>query len=574
MGKNVTDNRVAPLDIEAEERLLECILHPDGVQARDAVSDVISEEHFYHSYNGRIFSVILERHEAGLPVDDFSIESYQAIAKQFPNIGGSAAIGYMEELRERSITGSVKQAIYYANRIKEAACLRECKVVLAEQLFELDQWKPEHPKIGSERLLDRVQTLITTYAPVKHEPGAKTLGIELPLFDSQKLTPPPGLLRDYCGYMAPLTEAPLQFHLFAGLMMLATIIQQGVHWVIADDIKYLNLWAVLVAPSGAKKSTAISRPRQILANNGFKDLIFPTQITTERLIPLLSQRNVGTFFWPEWGATMDQWGKTYAMDAMSIFTTLFDGGYFSRWLRNEKYEIMNTSISLFCGCTFEWLKRTMKPTDVGMGYWPRFLFIPALKREKYLAETPKGNLQLKEHIVGQLKQIQTAFPTNEPREANFDAVNDLYKYWYEKANKAADQDSTHPYISAFVVRLSDYAKKLATLVEISSSQTVDISPATMSYTLALVDWLQQAAIYVVSSLGKDELAEVEERVYEMINKAGNIGIKHSELRQKLHRLSKTHVEMAISSLEDAEKIRVVEFGKTGRGRPGRKYILV
>ena len=371
--------------------------------------------------------------------------------------------------------------------------------------------------------------------------------------------------------MSPITEAPAQFHIFSGLMMLATAIGQRAYFQIADERKYLNLWAVLVGSSGCKKSTSINRAQQVLANSGFKEYLFPSQITSEKLIPMLTERNVGTFFWSEWGATMDQWNKSYAQDTMSIFTALYDGSYFSRWLKADKYEIMNSSISLFCGCTPSWLKKTINQGDVAMGFWPRFLFIPAIKRDKYLATPPKGDSGLLEHIRVSLKNIHDRFPKEMPQEIDFSMVSSLYKDWYDRANKSADEDKAHPYMASFVVRLSDYAKKISALVEISRSGTVKISQEAMEYALRLIDWLGDSVIYVMAETEKSRWNELEEQIYGIIRQAGSGGIQHGDLRHRIHN-SKLEVENAIASLEDFGDIVVMEVKPEGRGRPGKKYI--
>ena len=53
---------------------------------------------------------------------------------------------------------------------------------------------------------------------------ARIPGIAAPDFALADYMPPGGFLKDYMNYMLPITEAPAQYHLFAGLLMLATVI--------------------------------------------------------------------------------------------------------------------------------------------------------------------------------------------------------------------------------------------------------------------------------------------------------------------------------------------------------------
>jgi hypothetical protein len=232
---------------------------------------------------------------------------------------------------------------------------------------------------------------------------------------------------------------------------------------------------------------------------------------------MLAENAVGTFFWSEWGATLDQWGKKYAQDTMSIFTALYDGGYFSRWLKNEKYEIESSCVSLLCGCTYSWLKRTMKQGDIAMGFWPRFLFVPAMKRTRYMANPPRGDQELRDRIEAILKFMQELFLEEYRREANFQEVEGMYEDWYNDRNKAADAETGNEELASFTVRLSDYAKKLAILIEISRKQdwkdiTVNIQPGTMHYTIGLCDWLLSTSQYVLGEVEQDEMSALEQKI--------------------------------------------------------------
>ena len=557
-----------PFNIRAEEEVLKTMLHEDGAGAREAARKIVTDEDFYHTYNGRFFLAILERHDAKVPIDDLNASCYKAIEKDYPKIGTMGALEYIEELRISAETGLPDKAIYWAEQMKDPARRRGYRSDMAILLQDIDS----DTQLEAQDVRDRLLSMVTVHGPsIKTEPdreAARVLDID---FSLDTYLPPEGLLRDYLMYMLPMTEAPPQYHVFAGLMMLATVIEQKAYFVIADERKYLNLWAVLVGPSGCKKSTSINKARQILANTGFKNSLFPTQVTSEALIPMLEYKSVGTFFWSEWGATMDQWGKTYAQDMMSLVTDLFDGGYFSRSLKGVKYDIESSSINLFCGCTYDWLRKTMKGIDIGMGFWPRFMFVPAMRREKYFANPEKGNIVLRDRIDAEIKAIKDHFTSEYPEEVSFDDVDDMYTDWYERTNRAADEDVENQYMASFIVRLSDYAKKLAALVQISSDHSVEVKSESMEYALKLVDWVKDAVLFVVSQATKGDASQIEDRVFEAIAQSGDGGILHSRLRQKLNRFSRTEIEMAISSLEDAGRIRVSETGKTGRGRPGKRY---
>lgn len=397
-------------------------------------------------------------------------------------------------------------------------------------------------------------------------------------FNLEQLTPPLGFLRDYMEYMTPLSEAPDHFHLFCGLVLVSTFIGKSVFYSIAGQKKYPNLWLVLVAPSGVKKSTSINAARRLVMDADMKDRNLPNQFTSEILIPTLAKNPAGTFFWAEWGATMDQWGKSYSVDIMSIMTSLFDDGYFSRWLKAEKYEIDGASINLLCGCTPSWLKKAIKQADISMGFWPRFLFVPAQERTKYLPMPPRGSKTKHDELIRALKAIHDSIPAEEEyaQEADFSNVEGIYGRWYIQTNKEADEaiDDSH---TSFIQRLTDYAKKIAILVEISrdgqdqDTIAVAISPESMGYAIKLVDWLTVTSRQIIRAATQSEKSELEESILDFIRTCGNEGALRRDIAQRFWRKDTYDITIALENLEVSEWIGSEKTNTQGRGRVGKKY---
>lgn len=71
------------------------------------------------------------------------------------------------------------------------------------------------------------------------------------------------------------------------------------------------------------------------------------------------------------------------------------------------------------------------------------------------------------------------------------------------------------------------------------------------------------------AVNNDALA-LEQKIYDIIQKAGGAGVKHSKLHQTLHRYDQVHINIIIENLARAGKIRIIETA-TG-GRPGKKYV--
>ena len=156
-------------------------------------------------------------------------------------------------------------------------------------------------------------------------------------------------------------------------------------------------------------------------------------------------------------------------------------------------------------------------------------------------------------------------------------MTEIYEDWYVRRNKEADADTVNGELASFTVRLSDYAKKIAILVEISrkdnwSDTRVRIQPQSMEYALKLCDWLIKTSQFVLGEVDQNEMSVLEQKICQLIQEAGADGVLHRDIRHRFKRNSKTEVEIAIDSLIDAEKITCVLTNTTGKGRSGKKYI--
>jgi len=395
-------------------------------------------------------------------------------------------------------------------------------------------------------------------------------------FDMEALRPPAGFLGDYLDFQEPLSEAPGHLHIFAGLILLSSAIGKKVYYSVGMDRKHTNLWIVINGPSGCKKTTVINAAGKVFNEAGFKDNRLPTQFTSEIMIEMLSKKPEGTFFWGEWGATMDQWGKSYASDIMSILTDLYDGGYFSRWLRSEKMEINGACLNMLCGSTPDWLKTVLDAKRAAMGFWPRFLFVPVGDPACYLPIPPTPDADRLNELSGRLRGISESIPDEFPQEVDFDLVSGRYSQYYieskEKAQKSGDSLQ-----QAFTTRLLDYVKKIAILVELSKPDredvAVQVSMESMEYAIKLVDWLEGTARFTITAATRSAMSELEERLLEFIKSKGAEGVLRRGITQRFQREDNREVTWALENLENAEVVDMTETTPK-KGKPGKRYYAI
>ena len=182
-----------------------------------------------------------------------------------------------------------------------------------------------------------------------------------------------------------------------------------------------------------------------------------------------------------------------------------------------------------------------------------------------------------EHI----RKIHEGIPEKYRQEVGFGKIADTYGAWYTKINQEADKSGDETRIS-FVQRLTDYAKKIAILVELASHDrdpeitAVEISPESMEYSIKLVEWLHVNTMRVIAQAVRSEISELEDRVLTFIRQAGSQGVMKQDISHRFSRdkAERADIERALETLIRGELIEKVKVKPKGRGRPGSKFIFL
>ena len=98
----------------------------------------------------------------------------------------------------------------------------------------------------------------------------------------EHLIPERGLLREYIDLSRPLSCAPLQDHLFAGLLVMASALGNRVFVPLGAQRVCPHLWVALLGPSPLLRAAAMGMTRRILGSLAEPPLI-KEPASTERI---------------------------------------------------------------------------------------------------------------------------------------------------------------------------------------------------------------------------------------------------------------------------------------------------
>ena len=371
---------------------------------------------------------------------------------------------------------------------------------------------------------------------------------------SQAALPSDGLLREYLDYAEPLSDAPLVYHLFVGLTVIGVTLGNRVYIPFGNQRIYPNLWTALLGPSSFyRKTTAIGIGRDLLET--FEDnVILPDEFSPERLFKKLQSNPVGLLTWSEFGHALSTFERSYMMGTKEFLTDIYDcRPKYKRELNQCTIEINNPAISILTASTPEWLKKRMREDDIRAGFYPRFLFVPAFKKEKRIAIPERPNYEGKNKLILGLRKLKDL-----AGEFDISQIEKGYEIWAFSLEDELHALEDAEMLGGFYARLSIYCLKFAMIYASSSGLGTFIDSGSMSKAISLTRYLCQCVRYLYS----EELAltpemRLKQKVLKIIQKYP--GIQHSRLLTLSH-VRARELKEALDSLIQEELIdrRVIE----------------
>lgn len=281
-----------------------------------------------------------------------------------------------------------------------------------------------------------------------------------------------GWLAEYVRYARTLTDAPLMFHLGAGLIALAGAIGSQVSWRGGGRENWPNLYVLLLAPSGIyRKSTSVDLGCGLL-QAACPDRVMDREFSGERFIRNLARQPVSVLKEAEFSSLLERMKASYMAGMDRRLTELWDcQAEYSRHLQGQdgggggdRIVILRPALSIIAASTTDWLVASITELDLRSGFLPRFLMVPSTEKED---EPPGGYWAEQDHtaessLVWGLKHIAAQ---NRVHVRVTDVVKQLVSW--ERGHVVERAGEHIEELSGVYSRLGAHAAKISVLLAIS-----------------------------------------------------------------------------------------------------------
>lgn len=447
---------------------------------------------------------------------------------------------------------------------------REVGVMRAACVYEAC---PFHRSPNRERIgpTFRLASPKTPTAPAEDD----TVALAVEPDDLLGLVAPHGFIRHYVDYCTTLSDAPPVAHLAAALVLVATALGNRVQ-ALSFGGNYIrpNLWVTFIAPSGARKSSVMSRAiatiRQLpqshtllLSNSGSKEAwfqqlqSFPTRLLrADEFVGLLAQLD-----------------RKHMASAKQFLTECFASNFVTdSTIGRGDGAIVNPALSIIAGCTQSELEQFARREDFASGFLARFLFLPAGKEAAAPRLIPQPRPDVEAAIVQRLAWIGTLSGT-----ITFDdAINARLCAWADQFK----QQERHNAGDAMgqLNRAFDFAIKLAMVMQVSETEPGaalwrDLDPDVVERAITLTEWLIRRTMRLVThELAATEHERDVREVLRAVERAGGT-IGRRALRRAIRHLKTRDFDDVVQQLLEGDELEMGEQSTAEGGRGGRPVTI-
>lgn len=191
------------------------------------------------------------------------------------------------------------------------------------------------------------------------------------------------LLLDYVELAGASTDAPLAFHIFAMLPVMATLLPANVQAMAGFGSVCPNLWTLIVGDSGARKSVSLNMAADMLTAIGRPDLVGVEPNSVEGMITSLQRAPTQLLTYSEFGAflsaTFEGKGQRRLGPLRERMTDAYDGKPIRLGYSNDENnkQVDTHRMSLSGACSEGYLNRYTLIEDWTGGFMGRFLMVRA-----------------------------------------------------------------------------------------------------------------------------------------------------------------------------------------------------
>lgn len=305
-------------------------------------------------------------------------------------------------------------------------------------------------------------------------------------------------LGGYVNYARTLTDAPLAFHVGAGLVALAGAVGSSVAWKGGGRENWPNLYALLLAPSGLyRKSTSVDLACSFL-ERAAPGRVMDNEFSPERFIKNLAEHPNAVLKEAEFSSLLERMKANYMSGLKQRLTELYDCvPRYSRHIsgdsagpQGQRLVIDRPALSIVAASTTDWLVSSITELDLRSGFIPRFLLIPAAQKE---AEPEGGYWAHPDTYAEGLLLRELAQRAHRPYGVvEFRDVRDQLIGWSNTMTRRIERGEFAEELSGMYSRISHHLGKLCALLAVSELPAAGeyrVSRDMAERSCALLEWV-------------------------------------------------------------------------------------
>lgn len=325
-------------------------------------------------------------------------------------------------------------------------------------------------------------------------------------------------LRDYLEFNSG-NEASQTYHLWAGLVVLSSIVSRRVWIDLGHVVIYGNLYVVLVGAPGNRKTTAMSSAKKMMREVG--DIPFSAEaMSKEGLVKLMAEHEQAYMLngIPKTCSAMTvcvtelkEFIGTSNERMINFLTTIFDQDFYDYKTRNmEDLTITNPYLTILACETPEWITLRLKDDVISGGFSRRAIFVYESGGRKRIAfpEISSAARLSWERALTHAKRIK-----NITGEFKWDPeAREFYKNWYE--NFKIPQD---PSLVGYFESKHIQALKVAIGVAVSENTDLVMRTEYIKTALDILAHVETNLGKVFEGMGRNELNSVSSKILEVLS---------------------------------------------------------
>lgn len=333
-----------------------------------------------------------------------------------------------------------------------------------------------------------------------------------------------------------------------------------------------NIYVILTAAPGVKKTTAMSVAKRLLRELGDAVPLSAEAVTKEALVQDMSNASreckltpgaVPKNFSPlgedrssfiyspmaSFTTELSQFvgaGSTHMID---FLTTIYDEEQYTNATKNKGTDIMPMPYLTMLSCTVpDWITNNMKSDVISGGFCRRAIFVyeyATKDRVPFPSVTPEMEAAW-ERLVAYSKELLKV-----KGEIQWGpGAKDFYSDWYISLKRPTD-----PIMEGWFNSVPVQMLKLATLISLSESTDLVILKVHMEVAMELITMIEVNIPKVFKGVGRNELSSIANKAIEMLEHADGGRIPEKILKQTLFKeADPTEIEKILRHLKEVGTI--------------------